>query len=182
MQIQELIVNGVYEISPSPHCDHRGCFMRTFDTHIFHRNGLCATWVQESLSRNKHRGIIRGLHFQMPPHTETKLVYVVVGSIYDVVVDLRISSATFGKWQAVELSEDNGKMLYLPPGVAHGFCTRADDTVVMYKMDAFYTASAQGGVRWDDPTLKIDWPTITPIMSTKDRMLPSLQDFESPFV
>lgn len=115
------------------------------------------------------RNTIRGLHFQRPPHAETKLIRVVQGAVMDVVVDLRNSSPTFGQWAAVELTADNFEMVYIPKGFAHGFCTLKDDSVVAYKVDSAYAPAAEGGLPWDDPVLGISWPTDKPFLSDRDQ-------------
>ncbi|MNI65051.1 dTDP-4-dehydrorhamnose 3,5-epimerase [compost metagenome] len=125
----------------------------------------------------KKKGTIRGLHFQYAPFTETKLVRVVSGAVLDVFVDLRKDSPTFGQWDSLELSEDNQTMVYIPRGFAHGFCTLIDHCTVLYKVDQVFTPAADSGIRWDDPSLAIDWPTHDPLLSDKDRNLPTLQNF-----
>ena len=130
---------------------------------------------------SKGRGVIRGLHFQKPPHAETKLVRAVVGAIWDVFVDLRKASPTFGKWDAIELSATNPKAVYVPKGFAHGYCTLTDGVIVAYKVDAPYKPKAEGGLRWSDPALGIPWPVDAPIISDKDRSHPTLDELTSPF-
>jgi dTDP-4-dehydrorhamnose 3,5-epimerase len=164
-----------------PKEDGRGYFMRTYDEGIFRDHGLTTAWVQENQSRSTRKGLIRGLHFQRPPHAETKLVRVVVGAILDVFVDLRKESETYGQWDSLELSAENHRMAYIPKGFAHGFCTLTDVAVVLYKVDACYEPRAEGGLRWDDRTLSIAWPTAEPYLSAKDRALPAFDGFVSPF-
>jgi dTDP-4-dehydrorhamnose 3,5-epimerase len=155
--------------------------MRVWDEQIFREHGLTTSWVQENQSLSDRKGIIRGLHFQQPPHAETKLIRVVGGAILDVFVDLRKESATYGRWDSIQLSAESHTMVYIPKGFAHGFCTLTEKTVVIYKVDAYYAPEFEGGLRWDDETLNIRWPTQEPLVSVKDRALPSFKDFVSPF-
>jgi dTDP-4-dehydrorhamnose 3,5-epimerase len=181
MEIRPLRLNGTYEILLTPRNDERGYFMRAYDEAIFHKYGLQTSWVQENQSLSIRKYTIRGLHFQRPPHAETKLVRVVEGAILDVFVDLRKESETYGQWDSIELSADNQKMAYVSKGFAHGFCTLAEETVVLYKVDNAYTPESEGGLRWCDDTLRIQWPTANPYVSVKDRALPSFGKFASPF-
>lgn len=181
MQIQPLRLAGTYEISLLPRGDERGYFMRAYDRAIFEQHGLHREWLQENQSRSTKKHIIRGLHFQKPPHAETKLVRVVAGAVLDVFVDLRKSSASYGEWDSIELTADNQKAVYIPRGFAHGFCTLTEEAVVIYKVDNVYTPAAEGGLRWNDPTLQIQWPTKSPSLSARDERLDLFSDFESPF-
>jgi len=126
--------------------------------------------------------VIRGLHFQVPPHTETKLVRVIVGVILDVFVDLRRNSGTYGQWDALELSAENQRAVYIPKGFGHGFCTLTEQAILLYKVDAFYMPEFEGGLRWNDETLGIQWPVENPFVSAKDTSWPAFRDFSSPFV
>jgi len=177
MEIQERKLNGVYEISLSPIRDERGFFMRTFDARIFRDAGLEREWLQENHSRSERKGIIRGLHFQFPPYAETKLVRCIRGAVLDVFVDLRAGSPTFGQWDALELSESNQKMVFIPRGFAHGFCTLTEESEVLYKVDNVYSREHEGGLLWSDPDLGIDWPADTPILSEKDQKNLTLAQF-----
>ena len=181
MEIRPLKLQGTYEIQLDPRHDERGYFMRCYDEAIFREYGLVTVWKQENQSLSKRKGIIRGLHFQVPPHSETKLVRVAIGGVFDVFVDLRKDSPTHGQWDALELSEANHRMLYVPKGFAHGFCTLTDVTLVQYRVDEFYAPHAEGGIRWDDLTLNIHWPVNEPFVSDRDRSLPSLSNWVSPF-
>jgi len=181
MNIIALSLPGAFKIVLAPRGDERGYFMRTYDEAIFRAHGLETRWVQENQSRSRRKGIIRGLHFQAPPHAETKLVRVVRGAILDVFVDVRTGSPTYGRHEAVELTEDNTTAAYVPKGFAHGFCTLTDDCVVAYKVDAAYAPEAEGGLAWDDPDLGIRWPTDQPFLSEKDRNWPAFKEFVSPF-
>lgn len=181
MEIKPLKLVGSYEIVLEPHKDDRGYFMRTYDKEIFRQYGLDRDWLQENQSMSYCMGTVRGLHFQEPPFAETKLVRAIFGAVLDVIVDLRIDSPGYGKWEAVELSADKFNMLYVPKGFAHGFCTLTQDAIVGYKVDACYAPHAEGGLLWNDVTLNIPWPVDAPYISTKDQALPTFQTFVSPF-
>ena len=177
MKIRYRKFTGVFEITLEPHEDERGFFMRIYDKLIFQKHNIDRIWVQENHSKSIKKGIIRGLHFQFPPYTETKLVRCIRGAIFDVFVDLRKGSPTFGEWDYIILSEENNKMIYIPRGFAHGFCTLTEISEVLYKVDNYYTPHAEGGIVWNDETLKIDWPVENPILSDKDARLPSFKEF-----
>ena len=181
MQIFERKLNGVFEITLSPNKDERGFFMRTFDDTIFNEVGLNFNWVQENHSRTLKKGTIRGLHFQFPPYAETKLIRCIRGKILDVFVDLRKDSTTFGQWDSVELTEDNFKMVLVPRGFAHGFCTLTENTEVLYKVDNYYSLAKELGLLWNDIELNINWPVINPILSEKDKMNLTLKEFITRF-
>jgi dTDP-4-dehydrorhamnose 3,5-epimerase len=168
MQINEQKIKGVFEIKLSPRLDERGFFMRTYDCNVFRDAGLNTNWVQENHSRSLKKGIIRGLHFQLPPYAETKLVRCTKGAILDVFVDLRSNSETFGHWDSILLSEENFNMVLIPKGLAHGFCTLTDVCDVLYKVDNVYNSEAEGGIIWNDDSLNITWPTTNPVTSIKD--------------
>ncbi|MFP4024603.1 MAG: dTDP-4-dehydrorhamnose 3,5-epimerase [Thiohalospira sp.] len=177
MDIKERKLKGTFEINLEPKGDHRGFFMRTFDINEFNKYGLNKIWVQENHSRSTQKGIIRGLHFQLPPFTETKLVRCINGAVLDVFVDLRKDSKTFGQWDAIELSADNKKMIFIPRGFAHGFCTLTEESEVLYKVDNFYSKENERGLMWNDPEIGIDWPAENPILSEKDQKNLKLEDF-----
>ena len=181
MNFKPLKLAGSYEIQLEPHRDERGYFMRTFDRDIFRAHGLDAVWVQENQSMSLQRGTLRGLHFQRPPYAETKLVRALAGSVLDAFVDLRADSPTFGQWDAVELVAEQFNLVYIPKGFAHGFCSLTDNAIVAYHVDACYAPAAEGGIRWDDPALKILWPVAAPFVSKKDLALPTMNEFISPF-
>lgn len=181
MVFKELSISGCWLITPAPFKDDRGYFMRCYDPALFEEKGLVTQWLQENQSLSLGAGVIRGLHFQHPPHAETKLIRVARGAILDVFVDLRTVSPTFGQWGSAELSDENFQMLYLPKGMAHGFCTLTEKALVMYKVDARYAPAHEGGIAWNDHSVNIDWPVTDPIMSLKDRNLPRLQEIKSPF-
>ncbi|HOO38408.1 MAG TPA: dTDP-4-dehydrorhamnose 3,5-epimerase [Deltaproteobacteria bacterium] len=176
MNFIETDLKGAYVIQPVIHRDDRGFFVETFNQEMFGRNGIQAGFVQDNYSFSKQKGVLRGLHFQHAPHAQTKLVAVMTGSVWDVIIDLRKDSPTFLKWTGVELSSDDMTMLYVPKGFAHGFCTLQENTRVLYKVDAHYAPQADAGIRWDDPDLAIPWPCSSPILSAKDSTLPVLKD------
>jgi dTDP-4-dehydrorhamnose 3,5-epimerase len=168
-------VPGAFELELERHDDERGTFARTFCADEFASHGLDPHIAQTSLSWNKIRGTLRGLHFQRAPHAEAKTVRVVAGAIFDVVADIRPDSPTFGRWHGAELTAENGRALHIPAGCAHGFLTLADATVVHYEISARYESSASAGVRWDDPTLAIVWPFAPVRIGARDRDLPRLE-------
>ncbi len=182
MEFIPLKVRGAYEIIPKSFGDERGYFVVLFDLNLFAQRGLQTEWLRENQSGNSVRGIIRGLHFQCPPHDETKLVRCVVGEVFDVLVDLRKSSPTYGVWDGVMLSAERFNQIYIPRGCAHAYCTISEESIVAYLVDGDYVPKAEGGIRWDDPKLQIDWHLKgEPILSKKDRKWPGLEEFESPF-
>jgi len=173
MEIRPLKLPGTYEIILATRVDTRGYFMRTYDEAIFQEHGLQTQWVQENQSKSTTPFTLRGLHYQRPPHAEIKLIRVVAGAILDVFVDLRADSPTFGQWDSLHLSVDSYNMVYIPKGFAHGFCTLTPDTTVFYKVDSFYMPHYEGGLRWNDPTLNIQWPTDNPFISDRDKLHPN---------
>lgn len=181
MEFKKLNIPGVFEISFDPRLDERGFFMRTYDVKEFQRLGLHKDWVQENHSLSVKKGIIRGLHMQLPPYAETKLVRCVRGSVYDVCVDLRSGSESFGSWVGIELSGSNYKSLFIPRGFAHGFCTLTDDCEVQYKVDNYYTPSHECSLLWDDYELNIAWPVTDPFVSGKDREALSFREFKEKY-
>ena len=174
MIFTETKLKGAFIIDIEPREDERGFFTRAFCQREFAEHGLKPVIAQANIGFNKRKGTIRGMHFQFPPAAETKLVRVVRGAAYDVAVDLRLDSPTYGRWVAAELSAENGRMLYIPPGCAHGFQTLADDTELLYQIAPGYEPGLSRGVRWNDPTLGIAWPIANPILSERDRTLPVL--------
>jgi dTDP-4-dehydrorhamnose 3,5-epimerase len=163
---------GVWVVAPEPVEDVRGFFVRTWCLREFADHDLDARWVQSSVSFNKKKGTLRGMHFQRAPYEEVKLVRCVRGALYDVVLDLRSESPSYKRHVAVELSADNRKAVYVPAGVAHGFQTLADDTEIFYEISVPYTPSHAAGVRWNDPAFGIAWPDRDPIISGRDRSYP----------
>ncbi|GAB4477302.1 MAG: dTDP-4-dehydrorhamnose 3,5-epimerase [Anaerolineae bacterium] len=180
MKITPLTLPGTYEITLTPIADERGYFVVTYEARAFTQHGLVTAWVQENQSLSR-RGVVRGLHFQLPPHSETKLVRVLAGAVLDVFVDLRKGSPTYGRWDSCELSAARHNMIYLPRGFAHGFCALTDEAIMAYKVDAYYAPEAAGGIRWNDPDIGIAWPVEHPTLSPRDAALPLLRDFASPF-
>ena len=159
-------------IEGDPFRDERGFFVRTFCEREFADAGLVSRYVQNSLSHTARRGSIRGMHFQSEPAAETKVVRCMRGAIFDVIVDLRPQSNTFGRWQGFELSGENGRQLYIPGGFAHGFQTLTDDVDVLYLISEFYAPEFAGGVRYDDPAFGIRWPLPVSVISQKDQSWP----------
>jgi dTDP-4-dehydrorhamnose 3,5-epimerase len=174
MKLEPRRLAGAFEIFYEPRADERGSFMRWYDREIFARAGLPTEWVQANESSSR-RNVVRGLHFQRPPHAETKLVRAVSGAVFDVFVDLRKDSVTYGQWDAVELSAGKRNAVLVPRGFAHGFCALTDDAVVSYLVDNAYAPQAEGGLAWDDPKLAIPWPVQgEAILSPRDRAWPTL--------
>ncbi len=169
MEFKGLKLKGVFEITLKSNKDERGFFMRTFDDKIFADSGIDRNWVQENHSKSFQKGIIRGLHFQLPPFTETKLVRCIRGAVLDVFVDLRYRSETFGKFGSIELSETNKKMIFIPRGFAHGFCSLTEESEILYKVDNYYSKEKELGLIWNDPDIKIKWPVKNPTLSDKDK-------------
>ena len=166
-------LEDVYVIEPEVFGDQRGFFMETYNKEEFKKHGINVDFVQDNHSKSK-KGVLRGLHFQKKC-PQGKLVRVIKGGVYDVAIDLRKSSKTFGKWFGVELSAENKKMFWVPKGFAHGFVTLEDDTEFVYKCDQFYHPEDEGGLIWNDPGLKIDWPIENPTLSEKDQDFPTLK-------
>jgi dTDP-4-dehydrorhamnose 3,5-epimerase len=152
--------------------DERGFFARTFCAETFAREGLVSVYPQSNHSRNAAAGTLRGMHFQKAPHAEVKLVRCVKGALHDVIVDLRPESPTYMQWEGFDLTEENGRILYVPEGFGHGFQTLVDDTHASYQVSHPYTPGAEGGVRWDDPAFGIRWPLPVAVMSEKDAAWP----------
>jgi dTDP-4-dehydrorhamnose 3,5-epimerase len=181
MELTPLSLPGAFEVRLKPHIDPRGYFMRCYDRDVFERYGLNTRWVHANESVSVRRHTLRGLHFQVPPHTEVKLVRVVAGAAYDVLVDLRAGSPTFGRWEGLELTVETPRAVYIPAGFAHGFCSLTDHVIFQYLVDKPYAPDAQGGIRWSDPALGIAWPTREALLSPRDETLPLLAEFVSPF-
>lgn len=181
MDFQKTSLSGVWLIQPQVFKDNRGFFLESFSKKKFEAAGIDAQFVQDNHSMSVEKGVLRGLHFQKPPHTQAKLVRVVRGSVFDVVVDLRKNSDTFGKWESFKLGTDNFQMLFVPRGFAHGFCTLDENTEFLYKTDNFYEPESEQGIIWNDETLNIKWPINNPILSDKDKLLPIFSGINSPF-
>jgi len=172
MNFKETTLGGAFVIEVQAFEDERGFFGRTFCRHEFSMHGLNVTIAQCNTSFNRHSGTLRGMHYQLAPHGEDKLVRCTRGKLYDVIVDLRRESRTFKQWFAIELTAENRLMLYVPKGVAHGFLTLEDNTEIHYQMSEFYHPESAGGVRWNDPAFNIQWPESQPILADRDRNWP----------
>jgi dTDP-4-dehydrorhamnose 3,5-epimerase len=170
-------------IAPKRHADNRGWFSESYYERRLHDIGITSHFVQDNLSNSRRSGTLRGLHFQVPPVAQAKLVTVLRGSVLDVAVDVRRGSPTYGRHVSMELSAESGRQMYIPVGFAHGFVTLQDDVLVMYKVSNYYAPAHDGGIRWDDPEISIPWPigNRDVIVSEKDRQLPYLRGFDSPF-
>lgn len=176
MRVIQTDFDGVVLLEPIVHEDARGFFMESFNERTLNELGILVKFVQDNHSLSTKAGTVRGLHYQLHPQAQAKLVRVTRGVIYDVVVDIRKGSPTFGKWRSFILSEYNKRQLFVPKGFAHGFCTLVPNTEVQYKVDAYYSAQFDRGIFWNDPKLKIDWPVTEAILSEKDASLPLLDD------
>ena len=183
MLIEQTLLPDVLILTPKRFGDDRGWFMETFNAARVTEAGLSLTFVQDNHSMSAKVGTLRGLHFQTPPHAQDKLVRCSKGAILDVAVDIRRGSPSYGKWVGVELTAENGKQLLVPKGFLHGFVTCAENTEVQYKCTDVYAPDCDGGIRWDDPDIGIDWGlTGDPVLSAKDTVAPLLRDYDSPFV
>ncbi|MDE2088545.1 MAG: dTDP-4-dehydrorhamnose 3,5-epimerase [Gammaproteobacteria bacterium] len=174
MKLIETALPGVVLIEPRVFEDARGYFLETWHQSRYAEAGLDLRFVQDNISYSRH-GVLRGLHFQNP-NPQGKLVYVLEGEVFDVAVDVRVGSPSFGRWVGVALSADNKRQMYIPPGYAHGFCVTGDHALFMYKCTDFYHPQAEAGIRWDDPDLAIAWPLANPQVGDKDRRAPALKD------
>jgi dTDP-4-dehydrorhamnose 3,5-epimerase len=183
MLVETTAIPGLLIVTPKKFGDQRGFFSETFRASAFVPYGVTHTWAQDNHSMSGKRGVVRGLHFQAPPRAQAKLLRVVHGSILDVAVDIRKGSPTYGKHVAVELSADNWKQLYVPTGMAHGFCTLTDKAEVLYKTSDEYAPETEGGLMWNDPTLGIAWPVVAAeaTVNARDSAWPSLSALQSPF-
>ena len=181
LQVEKTALDGVLILTPRRFTDERGYFCETWNAARMAQAGIAFDFVQDNESLSGPVGTLRGLHYQAPPFAQAKLVRVIRGAVWDVAVDARRGSPTFGRHVGVELSGENGRQLLVPRGFLHGFVTRAPDTIVAYKVDAHYDAQADGSVAWDDPDLGIDWGTDSVHLSPKDRAAPRWADWTSPF-
>jgi len=178
MKVTTTAIEGVLILEPSVFGDERGFFLESYNQKVVDDAlGHEVRFVQDNHSRSA-KGVLRGLHYQLPPHAQGKLVRVTQGSVFDVAVDLRRSSPSFGRWVGVELSGQNHRQLWLPPGMAHGFLVTSDSADFLYKTTQYYAPEAERCVRWDDPSIGIDWPALgrTPVLSAKDAAAPGLAD------
>jgi dTDP-4-dehydrorhamnose 3,5-epimerase len=181
MEFVKTKLNGAYIINPKVFQDERGFFLEFYSEKKFVENGINVKFVQDNYSLSVNKGVLRGLHFQLPPNEQSKLVRVTRGSVYDVIVDIRKNSDTYGKWEGFELSAKNFRMIFVPRGFAHAFVTLEDNTEFMYKVDSLYAPESDSGLLWNDPDLNIDWPMKNPILSEKDSKLQKFKDFNTPF-
>jgi dTDP-4-dehydrorhamnose 3,5-epimerase len=181
MEFRAARLDGVWLITPRVFEDARGFFMESYSRRMFADQGIDIEFVQDNHSLSVAAGVLRGLHFQKPPMTQAKLVRAIRGALVDVVVDLRANSPTRGRWERFELTAENKQMLFVPHGFAHGFCTTVANTEVLYKVDNFYSPQHDSGIRWDDPTLSIEWPVHDPVVSAKDAALPLYAEVTTPF-
>ncbi len=181
MNVIETEIEGVYIIQPKIFGDNRGFFMESFNKEKFEKVGLFYDFVQDNHSSSTVKGTLRGIHFQRGDKAQAKLVRCVKGAVLDVAVDLRPDSPTYKRWVSVELSAENKKQLLIPRGFGHGFVTLTDEVEFLYKADNYYAPEAEGGIRWDDPELNINWGIENPILSTKDEHSPFLKDAKTDF-
>jgi dTDP-4-dehydrorhamnose 3,5-epimerase len=183
MEIRSTALPGVLLLRPRRFADARGYFVETFNERAFAEAGIEGRFIQDNQSFSVKAGTIRGLHFQLPPAAQTKLVRVLRGSIFDVAIDLRKGSPTFGRWISEILTAAEGEQLLIPTGFAHGFCTLEPNTDVFYKVDHFYAPKSDSGIIWNDPMLRIDWPiaSASAVLSDKDAKLGLFRDFATPF-
>lgn len=183
MDATKLKLPGLMVLKPRRFSDPRGYFIETYNEKVFAAAGITTKFVQDNQSLSAAKGTVRGLHFQLPPAAQAKLVRVLQGSVYDVAIDLRMGSPTYGQSAAATLTADGGEQIFVPRGFAHGFCTLEPDTVVAYKVDAFYAPASDSGLIWNDPTLAIGWPVAASeaVLSDKDKTHGRFADFNSPF-
>ena len=183
MQVKQTPLSGVIVITPARFGDNRGFFSESYSAKALADHGIDTQFVQDNHSLSMIQGTIRGLHFQAPPHAQDKLVRCGRGALFDVAVDIRQGSPTYGQWFGIELSFENGKQLLVPAGFAHGFVTRAPETEIIYKCSDYYAQATEGAVAWNDPEIDINWGlgATSPVLSEKDANAPSLADLNSPF-
>ncbi len=180
MQVIETALPGVLIIEPTVYGDNRGFFYESYHYQRYAEHGIPTEFVQDNHSRSV-RGVVRGLHYQIPPG-QAKLVRAAVGSVWDVAVDIRWGSPTFGQWVGVELSAENYRQLYIPAGFAHGFCVTSDVAEFLYKVSGYYNAELERGIAWDDPDLSIPWPVECPNLSERDKHHPRLREAEHDYI
>lgn len=181
MKFEKTKLEGVVIITPDVFGDHRGFFMESWSEHKMEEAGLHYNFVQDNHSMSSVKGTLRGIHFQKGDKAQAKLVRCVKGAVLDVAVDLRHESPTYKQWVAVELSAENKKQLMIPRGFGHGFVTLTDEVEFLYKADNYYAPEADGGIRWNDPEIGVDWGVENPILSAKDEKNPFLKDFGEVF-
>jgi dTDP-4-dehydrorhamnose 3,5-epimerase len=176
-------LEGVIVVEPAVFGDHRGWFMESYNEAKFKEAGIDLTFIQDNQSFSAEKGTLRGLHYQLAPKAQTKLVRCTKGTIFDVAVDIRKGSPTYGKWFGIELSSENKKQLLVPKGFAHGFMTLTEDVEVQYKVDELYAPECDRGIMWNDPEINIEWPIdVQPVLSAKDEKAPLLKDADNNFV
>ncbi len=185
MKLTKTKIDGVVIIEPDVFGDNRGWFMETYNEEKFKELGIDCKFVQDNMSYSAVKGTLRGLHYQKEPYCQSKLVRCTKGTVIDVAVDVRKGSPTYGEWVSIELSEQNKKMFFMPKGMAHGFLTISDEVEFQYKVDNLYNKESEGGIRYDDPTVNVDWGSllngIKPILSSKDEVLPTLEECDANF-
>lgn len=178
-------IEGVYIIESDCYGDNRGWFMETYNEAKFREMGINNVFVQDNMSYSAQKGTLRGLHYQRAPYSQAKLVRCTKGTVIDVAVDLRKGSPTYGKWTSCELSAENKRMFFIPRGMAHGFLTITDDVEFQYKCDNLYNKESEGGIRYDDPTINVDWGSllngIEPVLSEKDKNASTLEECNANF-
>ena len=179
LDVIETAIPGCYELQPSVLRDSRGAFVKTYHADAFREVGLCTAWA-EQYHTTSAPGVLRGLHFQLPPHDHAKLVYCISGRVLDVAVDLRVGSPSYGQCVTLELSAERGNMIYLPTGLAHGFCTHEEPATLVYNVTSVYQPDSDAGIRWD--SANIPWPLTNPLLSERDQSFSTLAGFDSPFV
>ena len=183
INVKETSIEGVFVIEPKVFGDERGYFLESFNAKEFaEKTGVDVTFVQDNESKSKY-GVLRGMHFQLPPYTQSKLVRVVKGKVLDVVVDIRKGSPTYGKYEMCELTEENHRQFFVPKGMAHGFVVLSEEAIFQYKCDEFYHPEVEGAIAWNDPDIAINWPVPTKdvLLSEKDKRHPFIKNFNSPF-
>ena len=178
MKVKETEISGCCEILPLVHQDHRGRFVKTFHQYNYLKYNFATAFAEEYYSIS-NKGVLRGLHFQYPPHDHTKIVYCISGEVMDVVVDLRVGSPTYGQYQSFNLNANDANIIYIPPGLAHGFYTLSEKAILMYKVTTAYSPNHDSGILWD--SVGIPWPEKQPIVSQRDATFRPFSLFESPF-
>lgn len=180
MEVIETFIKGLYVLQPKVFYDERGYFFESYNKNAFESIGISHPFIQDNESKSS-KNVLRGLHFQAPPFEQGKLVRVIKGRVLDVAVDIRKKSKTYGKYYSIELSEDNKKMFWIPPGFAHGFVSLEENTIFSYKCTNVYHKQSEGAIIWNDPTIKIDWTVKNPLVSEKDALAEPFNLLNSPF-
>ncbi|MAT99142.1 MAG: dTDP-4-dehydrorhamnose 3,5-epimerase [Anaerolineaceae bacterium] len=180
-RFQPLTIPEVILVEPEKIGDARGFFMETYQYEIFADNGIAPRFLQDNHSRSA-KGVLRGLHYQKDPFAQGKLLKVVIGEIFDVAVDIRRGSPTFGQWVGERLSAENGRLLYVPAGFAHGFCVLSETADLIYKTTDYYHPESEKGIIWNDPQIGVEWPVSDPVLSARDQKLPTLEQADFNFV